>query len=708
MAKGKGKRRSEDGTANSSKSKAASADSGANLPDISEGALANLTKNIEQKLQGNENSKSGPRKKAASRNNEETHRAANATPAGKKGKKRDRNGKVIAENNSTGTDESKPPTGEGALEQEIYAIGGSREDYDLLAAVESDSEVDGSDGSSRKQGGKRTENDSLRKDIAKLLGNGDKPDSAPPKRQDAPPQEPELSKPSNNDDKGGKKQEKQGKDNVKAKETHTSSNTKKSSMVSLKWLLPIMCNFVCSQFYQAMPPRTDWYAASLPEIPSTGKRNVTIASDGIDNIRKYANSLLDAENNAFANSQQSSSSTHKFYSTIVSSGTLSDKISALTLALQESPLHNTKALETLVGLAKKRSRAQAVEVLRSLKDIFAQGTLLPSDRRLRALSHQPGLLAAFDGVSSKWTAGDELPGGLERRHLILWAFEDFLKERYFEVLKIVEVWCNDEIEFSRSRAVSYAYELLKERPEQESNLLRLLVNKLGDPSKKIGSRASYLLLQLEQAHPLMKATIVSAIEAELLFRPGQSKHAQYYGVITLNQTVLSDSEEKVADQLLDIYFGLFTSILKSSKDESHSKANHSANKKGHKQRNRRTTMPSQSQDEELREKLTAALLTGVNRAYPFTSSSSERYDHPPIPLTSVCKANGWAIAGLPNTLIPCFTSPTRRISTQASKPLCSFSSFLRPTECLRIAFTERCMSHYWTLALPLLRSSQCT
>jgi hypothetical protein len=33
----------------------------------------------------------------------------------------------------------------------------------------------------------------------------------------------------------------------------------------------------------------------------------------------------------------------------------------------------TKALETLIGLGKKRSRAQAVEVLRSLKDMFAQG-----------------------------------------------------------------------------------------------------------------------------------------------------------------------------------------------------------------------------------------------------------------------------------------------------------------------------------------------
>jgi ribosome biogenesis protein MAK21 len=166
---------------------------------------------------------------------------------------------------------------------------------------------------------------------------------------------------------------------------------------------------------------------------------------------------------------------------------------------------------------------------------------------------------------------------------------------------------------------------LKEKPEQESNLLRLLINKLGDPSKKIASRASYLLLQLQQAHPLMKATIISAIEAELLFRPGQSKHAQYYGVITLNQTVLSSSEEKVAAQLLDIYFALFVSLLKSKDKPQDEKPKDPAKQKGGKRRNRHSSAPSNNQDEELREKLISGVLAGVNRAYPFTTSNTERY-----------------------------------------------------------------------------------
>lgn len=366
---------------------------------------------------------------------------------------------------------------------------------------------------------------------------------------------------------------------------------------------------------------------SLPPAPSLSKTTHALPRHLVDRVLQYANSLLEKENQMYAEIQQSSaSSSHKFYTTIMSSGTLSDKISALTLAIQESPVHNTKALENLIGLGRKRSRAQAVEVLRSLKDMFAQGTLLPSDRRLRSFANQPSLVAAFHGANSKWSERDPLPGGLQKSHLVVWAFEHFLKEQFFEVLKILEVWCNDEIEFSRSRAVSYVYELLKEKPEQEANLLRLLVNKLGDPGKKIASRASYLLLQLEQAHPLMKPTIISAVE-EVLFRPGQSQHAKYYSIITLNQTVLSSKEEETAAKLLDVYFSLFVMLLKPGKDTRNAPAGKKGDrfsKKGKHQKPKNNHAHGQTPDEEMRDKLISAVLTGVNRAYPFTNSDSER------------------------------------------------------------------------------------
>lgn len=320
----------------------------------------------------------------------------------------------------------------------------------------------------------------------------------------------------------------------------------------------------------------------------------------------------------------------------MSSGTLSDKISALTLSVQESPIHNLRALESLVGLAKKRSRGQAVEVLGALKDLLGPGGLLPSDRKLRTFSNQPELYAAFS-ANENWHLGDPLPMSLTDAHLILWAYEGWLKALYFEILQILESWCNDEIVFARGKAVDYVYQLLKEKPEQESNLLRLLVNKLGDSDKKIASRTSHNLLQLESSHPLMKPTVVAAIESDLLFRPGQSLHAQYYALITLNQTVLSAKEEIVAKSLFNIYFDSFIMLMEQPKASKPSIPNSNTlvlNKKGEvqggggaagkkSQKKLAAINKGTRPDKDLREKMISAVLTGVNRALPFISRDDD-------------------------------------------------------------------------------------
>lgn len=354
-------------------------------------------------------------------------------------------------------------------------------------------------------------------------------------------------------------------------------------------------------------------------------------------VHEYAKSLLDLENERYVSGNTSATSTQHFYSTIMSSGTLSDKVSALTLSIQESPLHNVKTLDALVGLARKRSRGQAVEVLGALKDLFGLGSLLPPDRKLRNFASQPDLSKAFSS-KSEWTASDSLPQPLTKTHLICWAFEDWLKGIYFEILKILETWSNDEVVFARGKAIDYVCQLLKEKPEQEANLLRLLVNKLGDNDKKIASKTSYNILQLETAHPLMKPIIISAIESGLLFRPGQSLHAQYYAVITLNQTVLSGKEEDLAKKLLDIYFGLFARLLAKLNPTATIKAENliKINQKGEVQggggpagkaarRKAAQKEKGTTVEEDLRERMLSAVLTGVNRAVPYTNTADDPY-----------------------------------------------------------------------------------
>ncbi|OJD38645.1 ccaat-box-binding transcription factor [Diplodia corticola] len=379
-------------------------------------------------------------------------------------------------------------------------------------------------------------------------------------------------------------------------------------------------------------PRPDWHAAELPPISIPDDFNPP-PRYVLDGVQQYAVSLLESENKTYADSNMSADSSHKFLNTIMASGTLEDKVSALTLLIQESPLHTMKAFENLLGLGKKKSRNQALLALGALKDLLGQGVVLPPDRKLRSFIKQPAVLAAFSGPNANWEEGQRLPPGIENVHLISWAYEDWLKRTYFEMLRILEGWCNDEVEYSRSRAITFVYELLKEKPEQEENLLRLLINKLGDNEKKISSRASYLLLQLQNSHPVMKGIIINAIESECLFRPNQSPHAKYYAIITLNQTILSAKDPDVASKLLEIYFALFLSLLKHGQksEVKENKLQGGGGQAGKKAKQKAKAKEKEQEkvinaESELNEKLIAGVLTGVNRAFPYAKTDDVAFE----------------------------------------------------------------------------------
>ncbi|KAL8866302.1 MAG: hypothetical protein Q9174_006382, partial [Haloplaca sp. 1 TL-2023] len=498
------------------------------------------------------------------------------------------------------------PTAElSKLEKEILELGGSKDDLALIGDLESESELDGDQAALQKPGSK-----GLQKDLQRLVQELGIEKVSPESGSES------LSEQKDN---GFAKQDEKMSTAISGQKGDVISKESKSTKGKPQYVLE---------------PQPEWYAATLPAITATSDP-IALPADLIARVHEHAKSLLEKENERYASRTGSANSDRQFYSTIMSSGTLSDKISALTLSIQESPLHSVKALETLVGLARKRSRGQAVEVLGALKDMFGLGSVLPPDRKLRNFAAQPDLLSIFS-TKMKWTSNEPLPKPLTEAHLVFWAFEDWLKTTFFDILKILETWCNDEVVYARGKAVDYVCQLLKEKPEQEANLLRLLVNKLGDSDKKIASKTSYHILQLETAHPLMKSTIVSAIESDLLFRPGQSLHAQYYAVITLNQTILSSKEEEVSKKLLDIYFSLFAKLLakpEPKKAEEVIKINQKGEIQGGggpagraARRKAASKEKATAVEDDLREKMLSAVLTGVNRAVPYTNTSDESFE----------------------------------------------------------------------------------
>ncbi|KAL2051761.1 hypothetical protein ABVK25_007917 [Lepraria finkii] len=629
------------------------------LPDLNPDALLSLTQKIEtnlkkpdegvvfkaaparpqanklrkEKADGKLNKSSEPKARPKEQSNGKSPSIGKQKPAlapkPSQGKKRLRDGQVKepgfvkSEDNingiKLGTRTQKPATENNAeIEEDIQALGGTKDDLDLVADAPSDSEMEGEAAEVDETSGR-----DLRKvlqQFVRQLSVEKRPQKDLSETTDTE-DERKLQNPEPRTQKGG---------NVAPPVVNGIKAEKKALKPSGR-----------GQMSLTFPPQSEWHTVSLPILPTAPQDITALPQDLSERVHEYARSLLENDNKQYAAKNTSTSSAHQFYSTIMSTGTLSDKISALTLSVQESPVHNMKALESLVGLARKRSRSQAVEVLGALKDLFGPGNLLPSDRKLRTFASQPVLSAAFDPTDFQWTSREPLPKKLEKCHLIAWAYEGWLKSTFFEVLKIIETWCNDEVVFARGKAVDYVCQLLREKPEQEANLLRLLVNKLGDSDKKIASKTSFNILQLETTHPLMKPTIIAAIESDLLFRPGQSLHAQYYATITLNQTVLSGKEEGVARKLLDIYFSLFIKLLQ--KPETKAKATATGinsitiNKKGEvqgggapggkkAQKKQAEKEKATTVDEDLREKMLSAVLTGVNRAIPFTNTNDESFE----------------------------------------------------------------------------------
>ncbi|KAJ7168329.1 CBF/Mak21 family-domain-containing protein [Mycena crocata] len=410
------------------------------------------------------------------------------------------------------------------------------------------------------------------------------------------------------------------------------------------------------------PPASQWYLSVVPALGAGSNPLPAVSTAQLTSFTSRASNLHTTDIYTFQTSSSSNSSASEanFLSKIIQSGTLSDRLSALTLLVQSSPLHNTKALETLKGMAERGKgqggREESLKALRCVVDWWVGGGA--PDRKLKYMRDQP---LTHPSVTDQ--------------HLLLWYFEDWLKKYFYSILQILETLSLDPLPYVRTQALTLIFTLLRDKPEQEQNLLRLLVNKLGDTEKSICSRASHHLLQLLQSHPSMKSVIVREIIALVLRppapppppaptvgkhirftddpkpkpkpKPEEKKttgnvHARYYATITFNQIVLSPGDRDVSLRLIDVYFELFKELLGEGNvsdgevddveakgaDKGKEKAGEVKIDKGGrireggkgKGKGKVTEIRGAAgftEVEDAHSKLISAILTGVNRALPF-------------------------------------------------------------------------------------------
>lgn len=253
---------------------------------------------------------------------------------------------------------------------------------------------------------------------------------------------------------------------------------------------------------------------------------------------------------------------------IAKQGTYSDKIAALTIKIQEDPLHNVVALQNLVNMVKIGKKQQCSLVIDSLTELFTR-VLLKSE--LLVFEHQP---------LSELTKVDDL----KQRKLLLssWLFEEKLKNVYSSFVEALSAVGLDSVSINREKSISAMYKLLINSTECEMQIVRYLVNKFGDTVHKVASKAMYTLRLILKHRPNLNQIIFEEVR-KLLFRSNIKQRAQYYGICFLTQI---DTKE-MAKEVIELYLSFFKGCVKTGAIDS---------------------------------RLIGALLVGVNKSYPHVRS----------------------------------------------------------------------------------------
>ncbi|CAH1791855.1 unnamed protein product, partial [Owenia fusiformis] len=324
----------------------------------------------------------------------------------------------------------------------------------------------------------------------------------------------------------------------------------------------------------------DWLENLNPSDPkSFPKLPVYVVTE----LEKFAVRLLAEEVNLYSKGKEKEKrSDTRWMKTVASSGTLTDKLAALTVLFQDSPVHNLASLDKLISMVNMKGKRECLLAVDTLKEVFIND-LLPEDRKLHTFDQHP--LSLLEDLSSGNRDSRD-------RRLLMWYFEAQLKDKYSTFVHALESISHDTISATKKKAIGTMFELLSSNPEQEKILLSMLVNKLGDPDRKLASQAAHFLTKLVAKHPNMTFVVVLDVE-RLLYRPNISVKAQYYAICFLNQLILSEDDKELAARLIKVYFSFFKYFVK----------------KG-----------------EVDGKMLSSLLTGVNRAYPYAKGGKLNID----------------------------------------------------------------------------------
>jgi ribosome biogenesis protein MAK21 len=266
-------------------------------------------------------------------------------------------------------------------------------------------------------------------------------------------------------------------------------------------------------------------------------------------------------------------SDNKWIRDVIQAGTLSDKVAALAMQVQEAAFYNLEALDLLAEMCRKKEQRVSQLALEATKDLLIHNVL--PNRPLLAFKVRELLSPKMDITTA-----------------LLYYFEHELSKRMDMIVGALEAGSLVPAEHFKKFCIDVAADLLCAKPEKEARLLALIVNKLGDPAAPVTSKAVSALKKILETHPAMKAIIIREVRI-FINRPNLPIRTLFSSVLFLSQIPVTKADN-VATQLVECFVSLFEKAVK---------------------------------QEESGSRLLSALLTGINRAFPYLTDRGPIMKH---------------------------------------------------------------------------------
>uniref|UniRef100_A0A182MRX5 CCAAT-binding factor domain-containing protein n=1 Tax=Anopheles culicifacies TaxID=139723 RepID=A0A182MRX5_9DIPT len=236
----------------------------------------------------------------------------------------------------------------------------------------------------------------------------------------------------------------------------------------------------------------------------------------------------------------------KWLQSALEKGTMRDRANAGALLVQTNPLCHLQALDTLVGMVKSSNKG-FLDVIEVLTELMLK-SLMPSHRKLITLPMR--------GSDWKHLQKQTNLEKSERDKIYAhWYFEDQLREHYFSFVSNLTTILHTGQEDGKLKTIGHAAKLFANVPEMERLMLTALVNKLGDPSRKVASKVLYHLQQIVRQHTLMSFIVTCEVE-KLLFRNNLALSAQHFALSYL-ASIASFGDFATCQKMVNICFSFF-------------------------------------------------------------------------------------------------------------------------------------------------------